>query len=345
MPNATAIAPIRTRAIAQSLMLTRSTPASPSRRAASMVRSMRTERGGSISTRDDEATGREGSGEAGRRRVGVVGAVAGRPGDGAWRAPRPARRRRDGPRSPWRRGARRRGARRVEGHAHRRDVLGRRPAAAADDRAPAATNRGDHVAEVGRVPPHRRTGPRPAAGSPAFGRISTARSPRHRGRARPGSASGPTPQLTPIDVDAGRDEAPAAAPGGRPVAAARAPRRRSAARRSAGRPRPAPPRPRARRWSSRRERLDHEQVDAALEEAVDAARGRPPGSPASSRWSSSRVGGAERSDRAGDEDVAAGHVAGLAGELGAATVQPPGLVARARTAPGGPGWPRTWRSR
>ena len=50
IPNATAIAPIRTRAIAESLMLTRSAPASRSSRAASIVRSMRTLRGGSIST-------------------------------------------------------------------------------------------------------------------------------------------------------------------------------------------------------------------------------------------------------------------------------------------------------
>ena len=50
MPNATAIAPIRTRAIAESLMLTRSTPAAWSSRAASIVRSIRIERGGSIST-------------------------------------------------------------------------------------------------------------------------------------------------------------------------------------------------------------------------------------------------------------------------------------------------------
>src|SRR5664280_1797018 len=50
MPNATAIAPIRTRPVAESLMLTKSTPASRSRRAASIVRSMRIDRGGSIST-------------------------------------------------------------------------------------------------------------------------------------------------------------------------------------------------------------------------------------------------------------------------------------------------------
>src|SRR5664280_3845129 len=50
MPNATAIALIRTRPVAESLMLTKSTPASRSRRAASIVRSMRIDRGGSIST-------------------------------------------------------------------------------------------------------------------------------------------------------------------------------------------------------------------------------------------------------------------------------------------------------
>ena len=50
MPNATAIAPMRTRAMAESLILTRSTPADLRSRAASIVRSMRIDRGGSIST-------------------------------------------------------------------------------------------------------------------------------------------------------------------------------------------------------------------------------------------------------------------------------------------------------
>ena len=50
MPNATDRQPIRTRAMALSLTLTRSTPAAWRSRAASIVRSMRIERGGSIST-------------------------------------------------------------------------------------------------------------------------------------------------------------------------------------------------------------------------------------------------------------------------------------------------------
>ena len=50
MPKATARAPIRTRAMAESDTLTRSTPEDWRRRAASIVRSMRTLRGGSIST-------------------------------------------------------------------------------------------------------------------------------------------------------------------------------------------------------------------------------------------------------------------------------------------------------
>ena len=50
IPNATANAPIRTLAIAESETFTASTPAACSSRAASMVRSMRTLRGGSIST-------------------------------------------------------------------------------------------------------------------------------------------------------------------------------------------------------------------------------------------------------------------------------------------------------
>ena len=105
MPKATAMAPIRTRAIALSLMLTRSTPASWSTAAASIVRSMRTERGGSISTLMTKRP----SASRWARRVGGGGhrtrrssARRGRrvawrrwPG-GAWWRPWPGRRRGDG---------------------------------------------------------------------------------------------------------------------------------------------------------------------------------------------------------------------------------------------------------
>ena len=64
MPNATANAPIRTRAIAESETLTASTPASWRRRAASIVRSIRTDRGGSIST---ETTNRRAASSSARR--------------------------------------------------------------------------------------------------------------------------------------------------------------------------------------------------------------------------------------------------------------------------------------
>ena len=126
MPNATASAPIRTRAIAESLTLTASTPAAWSSRAASIVRSMRTERGGSISTemtnrRVPQRPEQPGRGQRGSRSssgadvtVSVLG-PAGRDG----RLRRAASRRE-----------------RVERRPHRRDVLGRGPAAAADDRCP-----------------------------------------------------------------------------------------------------------------------------------------------------------------------------------------------------------------
>ena len=129
IPNATDRALIRTRAIAESETLTTSTPASRRSRAASIVRSIRMLRGGSIST---ETTNRPAA-RSSARRVGG-GALAGRRGVAA--APRGSAV--DGRRAPAGRGAggrrverRRRG--RVERGAHRGDVLGRRPAAAADD--------------------------------------------------------------------------------------------------------------------------------------------------------------------------------------------------------------------
>jgi hypothetical protein len=75
-PNATDRALIRTRAIAESDTLTTSTPASRRSRAASIVRSIRMLRGGSISTETTNAGGEE-LAPAGRRR----GVVRGRPRD------------------------------------------------------------------------------------------------------------------------------------------------------------------------------------------------------------------------------------------------------------------------
>ena len=80
MPNATARQPMRTRAIALSLTFTRSTPASRSSRAASIVRSIRMERGGSIST---ETTNRPAASRSARPvggGVSPVGAATGEPG-------------------------------------------------------------------------------------------------------------------------------------------------------------------------------------------------------------------------------------------------------------------------
>jgi hypothetical protein len=130
MPNATAIAPIRTRAIAESLMLTRSTPASRrSRRPRSCGRS------GSSAAGRSRPRRRTGPRERGR------GAAAGGGGSSRLRGAVRGRRRELG-----RAGAvASRGAcpdaasagRRIERGAHRRDVGRRRAAAAADDRAPA----------------------------------------------------------------------------------------------------------------------------------------------------------------------------------------------------------------
>ena len=78
----------------------------------------------------------------------------------------------------------------------------------------------------------------------------------------------------------------------------------------------------------RGERLEHEQVDAALEQPVDhlPERGADAG-----RVEVDQVVGRrpERSHGPGDQHVPAGDVAGLAGDLGAAPRQPAGLVGEA----------------
>ena len=79
-----------------------------------------------------------------------------------------------------------------------------------------------------------------------------------------------------------------------------------------------------------RERLEHEQVDAAFEQPVDRlAERRPHGGLVEMEDLAGRR--TQRPDRPGDEDVPAGYVAGLAGELRAAPGELAGLVARGRT--------------
>ena len=147
IPKATDIAPIRTRAIAESLMLTMSTPDSRRSRAASSVRSIRMLRGGSIST---DTTNRP-SARARARRVG-----SGRPAPSGGASSGGEARRPDQDR----RGALQRcglrlraplvgGRDGVERGPHRRDVLRGRAAAAADDRRPGVEQAGHDAAEVG----------------------------------------------------------------------------------------------------------------------------------------------------------------------------------------------------
>ena len=160
IPNATAIAPIRTRAIAESLTLTRSVPASRRRRAASSVRSIRMLRGGSISTEITNRPSASACGEAGSAAARRLHRSAGAVGLARCAGPAPDAVARPRPRG---RGAGLGRAERVEGGAHRRDVGRRRPAAAADDpRARVEQPRHDR-AEVRRARPRRRTGPRGAA--------------------------------------------------------------------------------------------------------------------------------------------------------------------------------------
>ena len=100
------------------------------------------------------------------------------------------------------------GGPRVDRRAHRGDVLGRRPAAAADDRGPGVQEARDHPHRGTRGSPRRRTGPRSRCGSPALGMIE--RGP--AGRPSPSSASrqtcGPAAAVDADDVDVERRRAP-----------------------------------------------------------------------------------------------------------------------------------------
>ena len=155
IPNATANAPIRTLAIAELETLTASTPASWRRRAASIVRSIRTDRGGSIST---DTTNRRAASSSASRVGGGAPAVPSRAARSASAArgcdgaiSRVVAAAVHGP-----------GADRVERRPHRGDVLGRRPAAPADDPCPGLDHPRRDLREVVRRRPRRRNGPRAA---------------------------------------------------------------------------------------------------------------------------------------------------------------------------------------
>ena len=139
--------------------------------------------------------------------------------------------------------------------------------------------------------------------------------------------NGPAPQFTPIASTPASASAAAAASGVVPSAAtSSSPKvisatigRSAAARRASSIAR--------RRWSSSDERLDDEQVDPALEQAVDLlAERRPDRRLVVAGELAGRS--AERPDRPGDQDVAAADVARLAGDLGATPVEPGASSAR-----------------
>ena len=196
IPKATAIAPIRTLAIAESDTLTTSVPASRRSRAASSVRSMRMLRGGSIST---EITNRR-SASAAARRV------------GGWRSASAADVSTIGARGVAIAGIASRAAARACALRVSVPVTAARPAAIAATcsgvvpqqpptmRAPASSSRGTMDAKYGGSAAYTNW-PSSRWGRPAFGMIeragpssdpgpSCARASMH--------ARGPTPQLTPI---------------------------------------------------------------------------------------------------------------------------------------------------
>ena len=146
MAKPTAMAPMRTRAMALSLMLTRSAPASRMSSADCSVRSMRTERGGSISTLMTKrptlsAVARPVGGGAATSSLKARRAVGSRwwpdsTGTATRQCCRSRTQRRSRSRTPQRRRSRQAGAPRrltVQGLAHGGHVLGRRAAAAAHD--------------------------------------------------------------------------------------------------------------------------------------------------------------------------------------------------------------------
>ena len=78
------------------------------------------------------------------------------------------------------------------------------------------------------------------------------------------------------------------------------------------------------------ERLDHEQVDAALEQAVDLLAKRGTDRLVVEVEHVARRG-TERADRAADEGFPTGDIAGLASHLGGAAIEPARLRPRGRT--------------
>ena len=277
IPNATDSALIRTRAIAESETLTTSTPASRRSRAASIVRSIRMLRGGSIST---ETTKRRAASSSASR----VGGGASSAGVGRALARRGS--------APGRAvGDRRRASAAIaaasvapaaasasERGPHRGDVLGRRAAAAADDPGAGGEHPRRHRPEVLRaggvdeaaLEPLRQPGVRhDRAGRIAVGRRGPS-PPGRRGRRRPG------PAVDPDHVGAGRGRAPRP----RPPGCCRRPATSSSPNVSEA----MTGRSDARRASSTAsselveigERLEHDDVDAALEQAVDLLAERGP---------------------------------------------------------------------
>ena len=303
IPNATAIAPIRTRAIAESLMLTRSTPASRSSRAASIVRSIRIERGGSISTDTTKRPARSfasswvGGGPSpspvglpSRRstasRVPTLGPGA---GDGRVAAARC--------RAPPAAAAS--SAARIAAVCS--GVVPQQPPTI---EAPAAMHPLRPSRRSTRGRPRRRTGPRPAGAGRRSGRSIGAGAPAGA-RPNPSSASrqacGPAPQLTPITSTGADSRASAAAAAGDdPSASSSSSPNVSWATIGSSPGRPPRLVDREQQVPQVDERLDHEQVDAALEQAVDLLAERRPGSrhrrggaarasvPRAGRWSRRR---------------------------------------------------------
>ena len=205
---------MRTRAIAESLTLTRSTPASPRRRAASIVRSIRIERGGSISTDTTNRRSASAAGQPGRRRLFADRPIGAPPG-GRASSRRPSRRRCAG-RPPEILLARR----------------GRRRARCASPRRARASCRSSRRRSTRRAPASRGTiAPKyVGAGGVDEPALDALRQPgvrhdraagRRGGRADPVSASrqpnGPAPQFTPIASTPASASAGAAASGRRAV--------------------------------------------------------------------------------------------------------------------------------
>ena len=294
-------------------MFTVSTPAAWSRRAASIVRSMRTDRGGSIST---EMKYRP-SASAEARRVGggassVVAAIAVRTVvlGGTVAA---------GGRADI-------GHPRVDRRPHRRDVVGRRAAAAAHDRRPGVEHVADHPAEVvGRRRVHEL--PLDALRQAGVGEDGLARAVHRDERVEAADRTGPAVHAEHVDVDSDRERAR----GHRGVGAVREhdvlAEREQRHDRQVGR-RGSRLLDGDREVVDERERLEPEGVDAALEQALDGLPERRP-HVGIAEVQDLAVRRAQRPDRSGDQHVATGDVARLAGDLRTASGQLAGAVGEA----------------